>query len=57
MAKDRADSAPGWLQQVLGRRHTNVAVVALANKNARIVWALLANGRRYQAGYKAAAPA
>jgi transposase len=30
----------------------NIAAVALANKNARTVWALLAHGRDYQAGYR-----
>jgi transposase len=43
---------PGdWLQRLLTRRPTNVATVALANKNARIVWALLAHDRRYQADW------
>jgi len=32
-----------------------VAAVALANKNARTVWALLAHGRDYQANYAGAA--
>jgi len=31
-----------------GQRHPNIAAVALANKNARIVWALLARGQEYQ---------
>jgi hypothetical protein len=34
------------------RRNANIAAVALANKNARIVWALLAHGRDYHAGYR-----
>lgn len=38
-----------WLLQVRARRNTNVAIVALANKNARIVWALLAHERDYEA--------
>ena len=33
------------------RRNPNIAAVALANKNARIVWALLAHDRDYQTGY------
>jgi poly-gamma-glutamate capsule biosynthesis protein CapA/YwtB (metallophosphatase superfamily) len=38
---------------VVARRNPNIAAVALANKNARIVWALLANGRDYYlAGYR-----
>lgn len=43
-----------WLHQLLGRRHTNVATVALANKNARIAWALLAHDREFRADYAAA---
>ncbi len=37
------------------RRNPNIAAVALANKNARIVWALLAHGRSFQADYHDAA--
>jgi transposase len=44
----------GWLGALLGRRNTNVAAVALANKNARIVWALLAHDREFKADYVAA---
>ncbi len=40
-----------WINGVVNRRNKNVAAVALANKNARIVWALLAHERHYQAGY------
>jgi hypothetical protein len=35
---------------VVARCNPNIAAVALANKNARIVWALLADGRDYLAG-------
>ena len=31
-----------WVSAVVNRRNKNVAAVALANKNARIVWTLLA---------------
>ena len=37
-----------WLTAILARRPKNVAVVALAQRNARIVWAMLANGTHYQ---------
>jgi transposase len=47
---ERADP---WLRQLLARRPVNVAVVALANKNARIAWALLAHERSYQRDYRA----
>ena len=51
VAERKADDCPTWLTQLIGRRHKNVAAVSLANKNARIVWALLAHDRDYQAGY------
>jgi transposase len=46
----RPEQAEGWLAQLVQRRNPNVAAVALANKHARIVWALLAHGREYQPG-------
>ena len=36
-----------WLKRLLDRRPKNVAAVALANKNARMAWALLAHGQDY----------
>ena len=47
----KPEPAEGWLAQLTERRPRNVAAVALANKNARILWALLAHGREYQQGY------
>jgi transposase len=49
--KSRTDQAEGWLAQLVKRRNPNVAAVALANKNARTVWALLVHGQEYQPGY------
>lgn len=40
-----------WLKSLLLRRSPNVVAVALANKMARTIWALLAHGREYQRGY------
>ena len=37
-----------WLEQLTGRMHHNVAIVALANKLARIAWAVLAKNERYR---------
>ena len=37
-----------WLRGLLARAHANTAVVALAAKMARIVWALLRHGRVYE---------
>jgi len=38
-----------WMRKLMTRRNKNVAAVALANKNARIVWALLAHERTFRA--------
>ena len=45
-----------WLAGVLARRHRNVATVALAQKMARTVWALLVHGRRYDPAFAPARP-
>jgi transposase len=44
-----------WLTQLLGRRPFKVVAIALANKMARVAWALLASGGRYRAPRLAAA--
>jgi transposase len=54
--KSHPDQAEGWLARVANRRNPNIAAVALANKNARTVWALLAHGRDYKAGYRSVNP-
>lgn len=46
-----------WLRKLMARRNKNVAAVALANKNARIVWALLAKDRMFRPDYTPAAKA
>ena len=51
-ASERPEQAKSWVRRLSERRHSNIAVVALANKNARIAWALLAHGRSYQADYR-----
>lgn len=38
----------GWLRGLLARAHPNTVVVALANKLARIVWAVLRHGREFE---------
>lgn len=40
-----------WIVDLCRRRPLNVAVVALANKMARTIWALLAHERTYQKGF------
>ena len=37
-----------WLVQLLARRKAKVAAVALANKTARTIWALMTSGERYR---------
>jgi hypothetical protein len=44
-------SPPEWLTELMKRRPKNVAVVAMANKMARTIWALTAHERAYQQGY------
>jgi len=46
-ADKKTDPRSRWIVGVVARRHKNVAAVALANKNARIVWALLTRGGDY----------
>ena len=46
--QSKADSC-SWVKGVATRRHHNIAAVALANKNARIVWALLTREKAFDA--------
>lgn len=49
--QQRTKQNPGlsaWLAQLTGRAHANVAAVALANKLARIAWAVLAKDEPYR---------
>tara|TARA_R110000868_G_scaffold143571_1_gene361791 strand:- start:25148 stop:26170 length:1023 start_codon:yes stop_codon:yes gene_type:complete len=43
----KPDTEAGWAEQLLARRPTNVVLVAMANKTARIAWALLRHQRDY----------
>jgi transposase len=47
-ARQQPEKYP-WLTQLLARRPFKVVAVALANKMARIAWALLARGGTYRA--------
>jgi transposase len=46
---NKQDRRSRWLRKVVEKRGVNRAAVALANKNARIIWALLRRGEHYQA--------
>jgi transposase len=55
VAERQAGYGTSWIAGLVKRRHPNIAAVALANKNARIVWALLRHDRNYDARYRAIA--
>ena len=46
-----------WIVQLLARRTTKIAAVALANKMARMIWAIMTTGERYREPMVAAAAA
>jgi transposase len=46
--RDRAPANP-WLESMLARKPRMLVTIALANKMARIVWALMAHGGTYRA--------
>ena len=50
-AQRKTENTNLWLANLLSRRHPNIAAVALANKNVRAVWAILAHGREFKANY------
>ena len=54
VTEQKIDRSDAWLKGLLTRRNKNVAAVALANKNARTVWALLAHERKYEAHHEPA---
>ena len=47
-AKPGKSSVSDWLLQLLARKPRKLAAVALANKTARIVWAMMARGEAYR---------
>ena len=47
-SKDKDDRLSQWVTRLAARSHSNVAAVALANKTARMAWAMLKNGTDYQ---------
>lgn len=46
---DKAGALGDWLRGLKARAHVNTVVVALANKLARVAWAVLRSGRPFQA--------
>ena len=48
-ARGKHDRLSQWVMALAARRHPNVVATALANKTARIAWAMLRHGTDYQA--------
>jgi transposase len=48
-APKKTDPANQWVNELRQRRGFNRATVAVANKNARIIWAVLRTGEPYRA--------
>ncbi len=46
-AKNRDDGLSQWLHELTARKHANIVTVALANKTARIAWAIVHNDMNY----------
>lgn len=55
-AESKQDKNP-WLVNLIGRRNKNIAAVALANKNIRIIWAMMTKGTDFNPVHISTAPA
>lgn len=45
-----------WLMSLISRRNKNIAAVALANRNIRIIWALMTKGEKFDPDHVSQAP-
>ena len=50
-ARTKAPGDADWLKALLGRKPARVVTVALANKMARIAWAVLTRGEVYHKAF------
>ena len=48
---NKKDKTSQWVNSLHEHKHTNLAAVALANKNARIAWAVLTKGTKFESDY------
>lgn len=48
VTEGKTDRRSEWVSGVLNRRNKNIATVALANKHARIIWAMLTRNEHYR---------
>jgi len=53
-AKDRDDRLSRWVVNLQSRRHANVVAVAMANKIARMAWAIMTQGTDYDSEFNPA---
>jgi transposase len=51
-AHGKQDQRSRWIARMRERRHPDVVAVALANKNARTVWAVLAGDAPHRMGHR-----
>lgn len=54
-SRRKKEGRTAWQEALLARRPTNVVVVAMANKTARVVWAMLNRGETFQVETRATA--
>ena len=54
-SRQRKERRSVWQESLLARRPTNVVLVAMANKTARVVWAMLSRGEAFRAEARSAA--
>jgi transposase len=54
-SRRRKHERSAWQESLLARRPTNVVLVAMANKTARVAWALLSRGETFRADMRVAA--
>lgn len=47
-AEKKSDRKSNWIKELQKRRGNNIATVALANKTARTIWAILKNNSNYE---------
>ena len=55
-AKQAGTTRRPWLAELMERRPTKLAAIALANKNARIAWAIMARGTCYREPQRESVP-
>ena len=47
-AAKKDDAQSRWINELVQRRNANIAAVAVANKNARTIWAILTRNEAYR---------